>query len=289
MNKNIKNLPESIKMRLKNEAEKSHRIFAEVLQYYGMERFLYRLSRSSYADKFILKGALMFNVWHVPNRRTTLDIDFLVYLSNVMNYIEKVIKEISTVEVPADGIIFDTDSVRTSRIKEESEYEGIRVKLIGYLDRSRIPLQVDIGFGDPVYPKPRTIEYPSILDLPAPKLSGYTIESVISEKFHAMIQHGQLNSRMKDFYDIWTLMRQFTIDSSALAEALKRTFHHREISLSSEKPLFSKEFYDDQSDRQALWKAFLKKSDIKHAPAKLSVLVGEIESFLMKSLHKISE
>jgi len=287
--KDIKNIEASVRARLQNKAKETNRPFSEVLQYYGMERFLYRASRSNYIDKFILKGALMFTVWHVPERRTTLDIDFLAKYDNKIASIEKMIKDICMIKVIPDGLIFDSKTIKGQRIKEDADYEGVRVKFIGLLERSRIPMQVDIGFGDTIYPEPKIIEYPVILDFPKPKLKGYPLESIISEKFEAMVKLGLLNSRMKDFYDIWLMMRQFDFDGSELTESLKRTFEHRKTPLPMVRPLFAEEIYDEKSDRQTLWKAFLKKGDIEHAPEKLSATAKAIEEFLIKPLYAIKE
>ena len=289
MKKDIKNIQASIRGRLQNKAKETNRPFAEILQYYGMERFLYRFSRSKYADKFILKGALMFTVWQVLERRTTLDIDFLARYDNKITSIEKVIRDVCKTPVTPDGLMFDAATVKGQKIKEGADYEGVRVKFRGFLERSRIAMQIDVGFGDCIYPKTEIIDYPVILDFPKPHLKGYPAESVVSEKFEAMVKLGLLNSRMKDFYDIWLMMRQFDFNGSKLAEALKRTFEHRKTSLPKDSPFFAEEIFDEKSDRQTLWKAFLKKGDIKHAPEKLSTIAREIEEFLIKTIVYIQE
>ena len=179
--------------------------------------------------------------------------------------------------------------MKGQRIKENADYEGIRVKFLGFLDRSRIHMQIDIGFGDTTYPKPKLIEYPVILDFSKPHLKGYPAESVVSEKFEAMIKLGLLNSRMKDFYDIWLMMHQFDFEGSKLTEALRRTFAYRKTEVPEGKKLFAKEIYDEKSDRQTLWKAFLNKGDIKHVPEKLSSVAKEIERFLYEPLNAINE
>jgi len=289
MKRNVTNIQASIRDRLRNKAKASNRSFAEVLQYYGMERFLYRFSRSKYADQFVLKGALLFTVWQIPNRRTTLDIDFLARYDNQAASIEAVMRDVCDIAVGPDGLVFDSKTVQGRKIKEDADYEGVRVKFLGLLERSHIPMQIDVGFGDVVYPKPKAIDYPVILDLPKPRLKGYPAESMISEKFEAMIKLGLLNSRMKDFYDIWLIMRRFDFSGSSLAEALRRTFEHRKTSLPAAQPLFAEEIYDEESDRQALWKMFLKKGDIQRAPKKLSTTVREIEEFLMTPLRVIHQ
>lgn len=289
MKKEIKNIQASIRAKLQIKAKETNRSFSEVLQYFGMERFLYRFSRSGYADKFILKGALMFTVWNISERRTTLDIDLLARYDNQVTAIEKMIKDVCEISVIQDGLVFDPKTVKGKKIKEDADYEGVRVKLLGFLERSRITMQIDIGFGDVIYPKSEIIDYPVILDFPKPRLKGYPAESVVSEKFEAMVKLGLLNSRMKDFYDIWLMMRRFNFNELKLAEALKRTFTHRKTPIPEGESLFAEEIYNEKSDRQVLWKAFLKKSGIKHAPEKLGLVAREIEKFLIKPLEMINK
>ena len=287
MKKAVKNISASIRARLQNIAKETGRPFSEVLQYYGMERFLYRFSRSEYADQFILKGALMFAVWQVPERRTTLDIDFSARYNNQIAAIEELISDVCKIPVTPDGIIFDSAKVKGKKIKENADYEGVRVKFRGFLERSRFTMQIDVAFGDVIYPKPVVIDYPVILGLPKPHLKGYPVEGVVSEKCEAIVKLGSLNSRMKDFYDLWLMLRRFDFDGIRLTEALKRTFRHRQTPLPEHQPIFAEEIYDERSDRQTLWKAFLKKGEIKHISEKLSAVAVEIESFLVDPLDAI--
>lgn len=287
MKKDIKNLPASVKARLQNKAKETNRPFSEILQYYGMERFLYRFSCSEYVDKFILKGALMFTVWQIPERRATLDIDFLAYYDHQIASIEKVMKKVCELKVEPDGLVFDAETVKGQLIKENADYEGVRIKFIGFLERSRIPMQIDVGFGDVIYPRPIVIDYPAILDFSKPHLRGYPAESVVSEKFEAMVKLGLLNSRMKDFYDLWLMMHQFNFNGSHLVEALRKTFKRRKTPIPRDRPFFAEEIYDERSDRQTLWRAFLKKGDIKLAPERLSDTAREIEGFLTEPLDAI--
>ncbi|MEK6564199.1 MAG: nucleotidyl transferase AbiEii/AbiGii toxin family protein [Candidatus Omnitrophota bacterium] len=289
MKREVKNIEASVKAQLQNKAKETNRPFAEVMQYYGMERFLYRFSKSKYADKFVLKGALLFAVWQIPDRRTTLDIDFLARFDNEVTTIEKVMKEVCDISVDLDGLNFDSQTVKGTKIKEDADYEGVRVKFTGFLDRARIPMQIDVGFGDIVYPRTKVIDYPVILDFPKPHLNGYPQESVISEKFEAMIKLGLLNSRMKDFYDIWLMMRQFEFKGANIASAVKKTFNNRKTDVPNKKPLFANEIYDEKSDRQTLWSAFLKKGDIQHAPETLSTTAKEIENFLIEPIMALNE
>lgn len=289
MSQEIKNIEASVRARLQNKARESNRPFAELLQYYGMERFLYRFSQSEYADKFILKGALMFTVWQVPERRTTMDIDFLGRYDNQVAKLAEVIEEICNTTVSSDGLVFDPKTVIGQRIKEDADYEGVRIKFRGFLERARISMQIDVGFGDIIYPRAKAIDYPTILDFPKPHLKGYTTESVVAEKFEAMIKLGLLNSRMKDFFDLWLMTRQFDFDGADLVGAIKKTFGHRKTALPAKAPLFAEEIYDEKSDRQTLWKAFLTKIQTKHLPDKLKNIAVIIENFLTEPLKAIAE
>lgn len=284
MKRGIKNLPASIRAKLQNIAEEEGRPFLEVLQYYAMERFLYRLNRSQHADNFVLKGALMMIAWQIPERRTTLDIDLSAQADNSLDSIEEIIRDICSTAVTPDAVVFDPKTVKGERIKEDADYEGVRIKFKGHLDTAHISMQIDIAFGDVIYPKPELINYPSILDFPAPNLKGYPPESIISEKLEAAIALGAINSRMKDFYDIWLIMRRFKIDTIKLTEAIKKTFEHRNTSLPTKRPLFAEEIYDEASDRQTLWRAFIEKGEIKHVPESLSAVALEIEDYLFPLL-----
>lgn len=287
MKKDIKDLASSVQARLQNIAKETGRPYSEVLQYYGMERFLYRFSRSEYANQFILKGALMFAVWQVLERRMTLDIDFLARYDNQIKAIEELIGDVCKVPVISDGLVFDSTGVKGKKIKENADYEGVRVKFRGFLGRSRITMQIDVAFGDVIYPKPGFVDYPVILDFPKPRIKGYPVEGVVSEKFEAIVKLGSLNSRMKDFYDLWLMLRQFNFDGIRLMRAIKRTFVHRKTPLPEHRPVFAEEIYDERSDRQTLWRAFLKKGGIRHAPEKLVNVAIEIEKFLIGPINAI--
>ncbi len=231
----------------------------------------------------------MFTAWQVPERRTTRDMDFLARYDNRVAGIEAVVRGVCRTPVCPDGLVFDETTVQGRKIREAADYEGVRVKFLGLLARARIAMQMDVGFGDIVFPGTRMLDYPVILELPRPHLKGYPVESVISEKFEAMVKLGFLNSRMKDFYDIWLMMRRFDIDGANLAGALTRTFQQRGTGLPVDRPLFAEEIYDKKSDRQTLWKAFLKSGDIKNVPDRLAVIAKEIEDFLIEPLGAINK
>jgi hypothetical protein len=285
----IKNLSASIKARLTNKSKETSRPFSEILQYYAMERFLYRLGQTEYRDWFILKGALMFAVWRVSESRATMDIDLLGQFDNRIAKAESIMKEICRAQVAGDGLLFDPDTVKVRKIKEGAEYEGVRVKFTGFLERSRIWMQVDIGFGDTIYPKPQIIDYPVILDLPKPRIKGYPMETVVAEKFEAMVKLGVLNSRMKDFYDVWLMIRQFDFEGESLVKALDKTFTHRKTMLPDKPPFFVDSIYETNSDQQELWRGFLNILKAKHAPATLSEVAKLIEAFLEKPVKALAQ
>jgi len=282
-------MPVSVKDRLLNISGDTKKPYTEILQYYGIERFLYRFSKSKYSSRFILKGALMFAVWNVDGRRKTLDVDFLGQYGNTTGETEEVVKAVCKITTEDDGIMFDPQTVKTVKIKEEADYSGVRAGFMGYMERTRIPMQIDFGFGDIIYPEPEEIDYPVLLDFPAPKLKAYPPETVIAEKFEAMIKLGALNSRMKDFYDVWLLIQKHKFKKTVLAEAVKRTFEHRKTALPGGSKFFAEEIYDVDSDRQRLWKAFLNKAGIKAAPYRLSVAAKKIEKFLSGPVGLISK
>ena len=221
MNKRIlQNVSASVHQRLLNIARNTARPFDEVLQYFAMERFLYRLSRSPHVDSFVLKGALLFRVWDMPDSRATRDIDFLAYLDNSPSNLAAIVRDVCTVDDIDDGLKFDPDTVEAQRIKEDADYEGVRLRFRGRLGNARISMQMDVGFGDLIHPGADQADYPALLDLPAPSLRMYPPETVIAEKAEAMVYLGSLNSRMKDFYDIWRMSQQFNFEGSELCEAI---------------------------------------------------------------------
>jgi len=272
----MRNLAASVRQRLKNRADQDKRPFAELLQYYAMERFLYRLTQSEHASQFILKGALMLRVWQSPEFRPTMDIDMLGMTDNNIDSLCAQFADIISVDVD-DGLNFDSDTIRGERITEDADYEGVRVRFLGSLENARVNMQIDIGFGDIVHPDPLEAELPAMLDFPAPKLLCYSRESAIAEKFEAMIKLGELNSRMKDFYDIWLLSRQFEFDGAVLAEAIRLTLDNRGTEIPEVISAFTDNFV---SSKQQQWTAFHKRLDLDHVPAEFSEVVTGVAAFL---------
>jgi len=271
------NIAASIRQRLKNKSKSDKRPFSELLQYYAMERFLYRLTQSKQANCFILKGALMLKAWHSPEIRPTMDIDMLGKTSNEIGNIITLVKDIILVDIEPDGLIFDPKTIKAERIKEDAVYEGVRVRFTGTLDNARVHMQIDVGFGDVVYPQAIETEFPTIFDSPVPILLCYSRESAIAEKFEAMLKLGELNSRMKDFYDIWLLSRQFNFDGKELAEAIRLTLENRGTTIPEIITAFTKEFI---KIKQTQWKAFHNRLAQEHVPADFSEIVASAETFL---------
>ena len=277
------NIAASIRQRLLNLARAQERPFQEVLQFYVMERFLYRLSRSDHADRFVLKGALMLQMWESPQARPTMDIDMLGRTDNELGTLVVQLREIMGIGFESeDGVIFHGDSLQAEAITEDAEYEGVRIRGWAELGRARARLQVDIGFGDAVVPEPQRRPYPVLLDLPAPELLCYSRESTIAEKFQAMVALGSLNSRMKDFYDIWLLSRQFSFEMAELMQAITATFDRRDTPV-PKTPLFDRDF---ASEKQAQWREFIRRlgNDVSAEPEFANALMV-LEQFIGTALE----
>ena len=285
MIKPVTNIPASILARLRKQSDEMNRPFAEVLQYYTMERFLYRLSQTRYADKFILKGGLLFYVWNVSLRRPTRDIDFRGYVAGDSKTLSKIIHEVIAVSAPEDGLVFNSESISVEETQLDVDYQGIRVKLTSGLGRTKIPIQIDIGFSDKLTSKAESIEYPNILpDLKTVHLKGYPRETVVAEKFHAMIRHGDLNSRMKDYYDLWLISQTFEFDGKSLQKAIETTFKNRDTDLPNERPLsLSAEF---ASANQTRWTNFLNKMELQNDQvADFQTVIEKIWKFIEHPLQ----
>jgi hypothetical protein len=270
----------SIRERLANRARETGRPFQELLTYYAIERFLHRLGASHYADRFVLKGALMIRVWDAPHARPTRDADLLCHGDNSVVDLERVMREILETPVEPDGMRFDSPSVAGERIREAHDYQGVRIRFHGYLQQARIPMTVDVGFGDVIVPGPQFVDFPALLpNLPQARLRGYTRESLVAEKFEAMVVLGEINTRFKDFYDIWFLAQHFDFEATLLADALRATFERRATAMTATPAAWSSSFAGDPV-RQAQWRAFLRRTEVTNAPATLADAVVAIRSFL---------
>jgi predicted nucleotidyltransferase component of viral defense system len=277
----VTNIGASVRQRLLNLARQQNEDFGLVLTRFAIERLLYRLSRSPHADDFILKGAQLFSLWTEKAHRTTRDLDLLCQGSPVLARLETVFRDLCEQQADRpDGLTFTADSVRAETIREAAAYDGVRV-LVGYeIGGARDRLQIDVGFGDAVVPAPEMVAIPALLDLPAPRMKAYPMEAVVAEKYEAMVSLGMANSRMKDFYDIWLLSRQFEFGGERLCQAIGATFSRRKTPLPSGVPAaLSAEFATDR-DKQTQWRAFVARSRLT-PEAELSDVVAALREFLM--------
>ena len=250
---------DSVKARLKNFAIKSGCTFQEALTYYGLERTIYRISISEYADNFVLKGGIFLYALFGRNyERATTDVDLLAQrISNGSEEMKSVFQKIFSRDVD-DALVFDVDSITVEDITEFKEYHGLHVSFVGYLDRTKIPISIDIGFGDVIYPEAVKMDFPVILDMESPRVNAYSLETSIAEKLEAIIHNGYLNSRYKDFYDIYVLSKKYEFSYAELRNAVIQTFENRKTPMTMDSAAFSDEFLNDPM-HQTRWKAFLKK------------------------------
>lgn len=276
MEKPKKNLEESIYSRLKNVAKQRKRPVQEVLKYYAMERFLYRLSVSPHQGSFFLKGGLMLMVWDPMSHRATVDIDLLAKTSNSIANLQKIINEICAIEVIPDGVMFASQSLKLSEAQLEAEYHGISAAFSAQLFTAKLPMRIDFGFSDTILPQPAKVKYPTLLDLPAPELKGYTPQTSIAEKFESIIRLGFANTRMKDFYDIWLLIQQFDFDRKELQGIIQQVLKNRGTIVEAPPIAFLESFYDNSIKRDK-WNSFLK--DISYEAIPLEKVMLDLRAY----------
>lgn len=276
-----RNVAASVRARLKNHANEAKQDFNLVLTRYGLERLLYRLSVSRQSSSFLLKGALLFSLWYDTPHRPTRDADLLGFGPDDIPSAVATFREICTIEVE-DGITFDPQSVKGEQIRKDAGYGGVRIDLQATLDGARIRLQVDIGFGDVVTPAPEQIRYPVILDdQPAPQLRAYPKYTVVAEKFEALCKLGMANSRMKDYFDLWVLLRTGDLDPKQLRSAIEATFARRGTALPTTTPVgLDRAFAEDQA-KNTQWAAFLKRNRLEGAS--LAEVIAEVRVRIAES------
>ena len=254
--------PASIRTRLKQRADAQKQDFNLILTHYGLERLLYRLSISGHANSFLLKGALLFSLWYDTPHRPTRDADQLGFGASDIQTIENKFREICAIAVE-DAIVFDLASISGSPIRKDAGYGGVRIDARAELDRARIALQVDIGFGDIVTPAVQEVTYPVLLDdLPKPRLRAYPKETVVAEKFHALCLLGMANSRMKDYFDLALLLRDEELDPQELRKAIEATFARRQMPLPDQLPTGLSDDFANDAAKQMQWAAFLRKNKL---------------------------
>lgn len=278
------NLAASVRQRLLNLSASRGEDPNLTLTRYAVERLLYRLARSEYAGQFILKGAMLFALWMESEYRPTRDLDLLGFGDASNERLTEIFQRLCEVDVEPDGLTFDARSVGVAEIREGQVYLGQRIKLIGLLGAARIPVQIDVGFGDAVTPEAKEVDYPTLLDMPAPRIRVYPPETVIAEKLQAMVALGMQNSRMKDFYDLWTIARQFSFEGATLATAVAATFKRRHTDIPRAMPTgLSDEFATDRQ-KNTQWNAFLTRSHRGAMEIELAQVISELRAFLMPVL-----
>lgn len=280
-----KNVAASVRERLYQLAARRNEDFALILTRYALERLLYRLSLSEHRDRLILKGAMLFHAWTESPHRPTRDLDLLGFGEPSQDRCREMLREICTIPDAGDGLTFALDYLAAEAIKEDDIYHGVRIRLTANLAQARIPIQIDIGFGDFVSPAPIDIDYPTLLEMPVPRIRAYSMESVVAEKIEAMVSLGLLNSRMKDFYDVWFLARTFEFQSTTLRDALVGTFDRRKTPWSPASLVAVLAELGDNSPKQKQWRAFLAKGRLT-APEEFQAIVQVVQTLaLIPDVH----
>ena len=274
----VRNVAASVRQKLLNRSRAKGEDFLFLITRYALERFLYRLGRSVHNDRFVLKGALLFALWEGDLHRVTRDVDLLGFGSPALPEMERVIREICEADVEDDGMLFLPNQVRSAPIREDQEYEGVRIVVPGRLATARVRLQIDVAFGDAVTPQPEEAVFPTLLDAPAPVLRTYPRETVVAEKLQAMVMLGIANSRMKDFFDVAYLARHFSFGGPLLVKALTNTFTRRRTALPTRLPMaLTDEFAKDRA-KQTQWSAFVRKAGLE-VDENLDHIIAHIRDF----------
>ena len=274
-----KNLPASVRQRLLNYAFRTEQDFQVILARYGFERLLYRLGQSPFAEQFTLKGSLMFLVWTGEQYRPTRDMDLMSRKEIPEEDLRGIFRSVCMMNVNNDGLVLLENTVDVELIREDNR--GMRVTLTGRLEQARIPLQIDIGFADAVTPKAVLQNFPVLLDFAVPRISMYPPETTIAEKLHTIIVRGIFNSRMKDYYDIWILCREFAFDGAILSKAIAATFRQRNTNLSERVPTGLSDEFSTDAAKQTQWVAFIRRTPLKICEENIEKVVTSIRDFLM--------
>lgn len=283
--KNPTNIAASVHARLVNKSKEEKRPFNELLQYYAMERFLYRLSVSLYADKFILKGALMLRAFGFPDARPTMDIDLEGMIPNRKKLLLDFVKDCMEIKCD-DGIAYLKSSVTAKNITQDADYAGVRLNFKGKLGNAILHYQLDVGFGDKVTPEPKFMQYPEMLDFGSPKILVYTLETSIAEKLQAMIELDMANSRMKDFYDIDKMSTHRSFEGPVLQRAIAKTFAERNTPVSENVPIALTINFAENPSKIAQWNAFTRKLGVAKVD-NLHSVIKRISAFVMPVLRSI--
>lgn len=274
------NIPASIRDRLLARAREKGEDFQLVLQRYAAERFLFRLGESEFRDQFVLKGAMLFSLWGGSMYRATRDLDFTGFGPDDTGWLMETIRTICIIPCPSDGIEFMPDSIQAEPIRDESEYHGFCVRFQARLGVARIPLQVDVGFGNAIVPGAEDTDYPVLLNGLKPNIRAYPREAVVAEKVHTIVVYGTINSRMKDFYDLYVLADRFAFDGNTLSQAIEATFNRRSTPMPDALPVgLSPAFYAD-AVRAGQWRGYLQRNSLSSAPLDFDRVGETLRAFL---------
>ncbi len=250
---------------------------------YAIERLLFRIVQSGHYSRFVVKGAMLFPLWSDRVHRPTKDLDLLGHGAPSPQRLAELFQSLCTIEGAGDGLEFNPNTITADEIRQDQEYGGLRVKLLATLAGARIPVQVDVGFGDVVTPAPVEVEYPTLLDMPAPRIRAYTKQSVVAEKLQAMVVLGMQNSRMKDFFDLWVMAKEFAFSGQTLVDAIQATFERRTTDVPHVAPIGLTEEFSGSPDKAIQWQAFLRRSSLD-APTDLSGVIRMLREFLLLPL-----
>lgn len=280
-----KNVAASVRSRLLRRSKEKGEDFNYTLTKYGLERLLYRLSQSPHKEDFVLKGAMLFSRWADLPYRATRDIDLLSFGSPQLERLRDIFVNVCSLEnIPDDGLVF-SEPPKVERIKEDQEYEGVRLDIKAKLGNAKIKLQVDVGFGDAITPGSEDVALPTLLDFPAPTLRAYPKETVIAEKLQAMVDLGIGNTRLKDFFDVLFLCEHFSFDGTLLRDAVCTTFSRRKTELPTDKPVaLTSEFAEDETKKRQ-WSAFLRKANVENEHRELPEVMETLKTFLFPLLE----
>jgi predicted nucleotidyltransferase component of viral defense system len=275
----LRDVGASVRARLLEQARKEQSDFQLLLTRYVLERLLYRLSVSEYHDRFVLKGALLLSVWVGDRYRPTRDLDLLGYGDTEPEAVINIFRAICGEAVVADGVTFDVDRLEAELIREDAEYGGVRLRTSASIAGARIPVQVDIGSGDAITPAPVEIDYPTLLEFPAPHLRAYPVETIVAEKLEALVVLGMANSRLKDYYDLFLISRTFPLEQRALAEAVRRVFERRGTAIPEDIPVGLS--HDFAIAWQIRWRGFIGREHMMRVPDDLAAVVARLRDFLV--------
>ena len=284
----ITNLPASVHGRLLHQAKENREEFSFVLMRYGVERLLYRLSVSSYAEHFVLKGAMLFSAWIGQPHRPTKDVDLLGLRVLSQQQLKQAFQDICRADAVPDGLRFDAESIRVVPIRDVQAHGGWRVSIQASMGRSRVPLQIDVGFGDAVVPEPREMQYPGLLDFPAPRVLAYPPETVVAEKLEAMVSLGMASSRMGDLYDLLWMAEHFSFEGATLTRAIESTFDQRQTAAPQQLPTVLTDEFGDSLDKIAQWNAFLESKRLGARRSDLRSVIDGLRTFLLPPLQAVS-